>query len=287
MDFKGKRVLLRADLNVPVQDGKVTDATRIERIVPTIREIIKVGRQGDPDQPFRPAQGQGRQGVFARAGGAGGGRGDRASGRVHRHRLGRCAARPRQAIDDAPDGSILVLENTRFHAGRGRERSGAGQAAWRRSATSTSTTRSRRRIARMPRPRVSRICCRRRRGSRCRPSSRRSRRGSGNPKKPVIAVVGGAKVSTKIDLLQNLVDQGRCAGDRRGDGQHVPPRRGDRRRQVAGRTGHGRHRQRHSRQGREGQLRDHRAGRRAWWRGSSRPTRRTRTTGSTRWTPRA
>ena len=43
MDFKGKRVLLRADLNVPVKDGKVTDATRIERVVPTIREIIKAG----------------------------------------------------------------------------------------------------------------------------------------------------------------------------------------------------------------------------------------------------
>src|SRR5579872_4168861 len=42
LDLKGKRVLLRADLNVPVADGKVTDATRIERLVPTIREIIKV-----------------------------------------------------------------------------------------------------------------------------------------------------------------------------------------------------------------------------------------------------
>ena len=42
MDFAGKRVLLRADLNVPVENGEVTDATRIERIVPTIREIIKV-----------------------------------------------------------------------------------------------------------------------------------------------------------------------------------------------------------------------------------------------------
>src|SRR5215217_8860663 len=43
MDFKGKRVLLRADLNVPVKDGKVTDATRIERVVPTIRELSENG----------------------------------------------------------------------------------------------------------------------------------------------------------------------------------------------------------------------------------------------------
>jgi phosphoglycerate kinase len=35
-DLSGKRVLLRVDLNVPVKDGKVTDATRIERVAPTI-----------------------------------------------------------------------------------------------------------------------------------------------------------------------------------------------------------------------------------------------------------
>ena len=39
----GKRVLLRLDLNVPMEGGKVTDATRIERVLPTIREIAKKG----------------------------------------------------------------------------------------------------------------------------------------------------------------------------------------------------------------------------------------------------
>jgi phosphoglycerate kinase len=39
----GKRVLVRVDLNVPVTDGKVTDATRIERIAPTIAELSGKG----------------------------------------------------------------------------------------------------------------------------------------------------------------------------------------------------------------------------------------------------
>ena len=41
LDLANKRVLLRADLNVPVENGKVTDATRIERAVPTIKAMIR------------------------------------------------------------------------------------------------------------------------------------------------------------------------------------------------------------------------------------------------------
>ena len=43
MDLYGKRVLTRVDLNVPMVDGEIADATRIEKIVPTINEIIKKG----------------------------------------------------------------------------------------------------------------------------------------------------------------------------------------------------------------------------------------------------
>src|SRR3954447_23646917 len=43
VDVAGKRVLLRADLNVPVRDGKITDLTRIERLSPTIRELSGAG----------------------------------------------------------------------------------------------------------------------------------------------------------------------------------------------------------------------------------------------------
>jgi hypothetical protein len=43
MDLAGKRVLVRVDINVPVEDGRVTDATRIERIVPTVKDILAKG----------------------------------------------------------------------------------------------------------------------------------------------------------------------------------------------------------------------------------------------------
>jgi phosphoglycerate kinase len=58
MDLDGKIVLTRVDINVPVEDGKVTDATRIERIVPTIKDIQAKGGKPVLARPFRPPQGQ-------------------------------------------------------------------------------------------------------------------------------------------------------------------------------------------------------------------------------------
>src|SRR6201992_924547 len=43
VDVKGKRVLLRVDLNVPMENGRVTDGTRLERVAPTITEISDKG----------------------------------------------------------------------------------------------------------------------------------------------------------------------------------------------------------------------------------------------------
>jgi len=50
IDVRGKRVLLRADLNVPVMNGVVTDATRIERLAPTIETLIEKGAKRSPSR---------------------------------------------------------------------------------------------------------------------------------------------------------------------------------------------------------------------------------------------
>src|SRR5690606_34811542 len=67
LDVSGKRVLVRADLNVPVKEGRVTDATRIERLAPTLLALIEKGARvvvmshfgrpkgkADPEYSLRP-----------------------------------------------------------------------------------------------------------------------------------------------------------------------------------------------------------------------------------------
>jgi len=205
MDFAGKRVLLRVDLNVPVQDGKVTDATRIERAVPTIRQIIKAGGKaillshfgrpkGKVDKAFSLEQ------VVPAIVEATG------------HPVGFIDTdwsdmQPAgEAIDDAPPGSILVLENTRFHPGEEENDPALAQrmaslgdiyindafSAAHRAHASTEG------IAHLL-PSAA--------GLAMEAELKALEAGLGDPKRPVVAVVGGAKVSTKLDLLGNLVSK--------------------------------------------------------------------------------
>src|SRR5215475_6153404 len=114
IEVRGKRVLLRADLNVPVKDRKVTDATRIERLAPTIRELAEKGARvivlshfgrpekgPDPKWSLKPlveplAKAIGRPVAFAED----------------------CIGTPaRRVADGLKDGEVALLENTRFHAG--------------------------------------------------------------------------------------------------------------------------------------------------------------------------
>jgi phosphoglycerate kinase len=203
MDFAGKRVLLRADLNVPVQDGKVTDATRIERVVPTIREITKAGGKAILISHFGRPKGKVdktyslEQVVPAIVEATG-----HPVGFIDTDWVNMQA--PGEAIDDAPGGSILVLENTRFHPGEEEndpalaERmaslgdiyiNDAFSAAHRAHASTEGLAHKLPSAA----------------GLAMQAELEALEAGLGTPKKPVIAIVGGAKVSTKIELLQNLV----------------------------------------------------------------------------------
>ncbi len=112
VDLRGKRVLLRVDLNVPMEQGRVTDATRLERVAPTITEIADKGgkaillahfgrpKGADPKNSLRPVAAElakvlGKPVAFADD----------------------CVGEPaQQAVAAMKDGDILCLENTRFHS---------------------------------------------------------------------------------------------------------------------------------------------------------------------------
>ncbi|KQO56258.1 phosphoglycerate kinase [Methylobacterium sp. Leaf87] len=199
--LNGKRVLLRVDVNVPMENGRVTDATRIERIVPTIREIVdKGGRvvllahfgrpKGKPvaSESLKPvvatiAAHLGRPVAFAE------------------DCVGPAAA---EAVGALKDGQVLLLENTRFHAGEEQNDPAfvaelaangdlyvneAFSAAHRAHASTEGLAHVLPAYAgRLMQAELDALT-----------------KGLEAPTRPVIALVGGAKVSSKIDLLQNLV----------------------------------------------------------------------------------
>src|SRR5688572_19536529 len=112
-DLKNKRVLVRVDLNVPMENGKVSDATRIERAAPTITEIADKGGKVILLSHFgRPK-----------------GRDPKESLKPVAEEVARVLKRPvafaddcigdaaKKAVDAMKAGDILCLENTRFHKG--------------------------------------------------------------------------------------------------------------------------------------------------------------------------
>ena len=115
-DVRGKRVLVRVDLNVPVENGKVADTTRIERVAPTIREIADRGgkvillshfgrpKGPDPAQSLKP---------FASAIAA-------ALKRPVAFAEDCIGERAAAAVNAMKPGDILCLKNTRFHPGEER-----------------------------------------------------------------------------------------------------------------------------------------------------------------------
>ncbi len=200
-DLRGKRVLVRVDLNVPTENGRVTDRTRIARILPTIREIAdKGGRtvllahfgrpKGGPDtkNSLKPvavalAEELGRPVAFVPA------------------TVGDIA---HSAIGAMQDGEVVLLENTRFHAGEEANEAAfveqlallgdifvndAFSAAHRAHASTEGL--ARRLPAHAGRTMQAELAA--------------LARALERPERPVVAIVGGAKVSTKLELLGNLV----------------------------------------------------------------------------------
>src|SRR3954463_2377342 len=112
LDVAGKRVLVRADLNVPVRDGRVTDATRIERLAPTLAAIIEHGgkpivmshfgrpKGPDPSQSLRPLVEP-----LSRAVG----------GRPVRFAPDCAGPEAERVVNALQSGEVALLENLRFH----------------------------------------------------------------------------------------------------------------------------------------------------------------------------
>jgi len=203
MELAGKVALVRVDLNVPVADGKVTDTTRIERIVPTVRDILAAG---------------GKPVLLAHFGRPKGKPVAEMSLRVTLPALEAALGVPVDFVEDCvgvaakkavaalQPGRVLVLENTRFHpeeeqndamfaaslAALGEVYVNDAFSAAHRAHASTEGI-----AHRLP------ACA----GRLMAAELAALEAALGHPERPLVAVVGGAKVSTKLALLGNLVEK--------------------------------------------------------------------------------
>ncbi|MBT9369347.1 phosphoglycerate kinase [Rhizobium sp. CSW-27] len=200
-DIAGKRILVRVDLNVPVSDGKVTDTTRIERVAPTILELSGKGAKVILLAHFGRPKGEPVAEMSLKLIAP-------AVEQVLDHAvlfaddcIGPAAA---DAVAGMQDGDILLLENTRFHKGEEKNDAeftralaangdlyvnDAFSAAHRAHASTEGLAHHMPAYA----------------GRTMQAELEALEKGLGKPNRPVVAIVGGAKVSTKIDLLMNLV----------------------------------------------------------------------------------
>jgi phosphoglycerate kinase len=200
-DVSGKRVLLRADLNVPVRDGRITDLTRLERLTPTIRELAHKGARVIVVSHFDRPKGKVVPGMSLRPISA-----------ALRDVLGHdvffaddCVGPvAEEAVERLEPGQVLVMENTRFHAGEEENDpemarrlaaladiyvNDAFSAAHRAHASTEGVARHLPSMA----------------GRLMQRELEALTDALEHPQRPVGAIVGGSKVSTKLELLGNLV----------------------------------------------------------------------------------
>src|SRR3954467_3078403 len=114
LDVRGKRVLVRLDLNVPMKNGVVTDATRIERQAPTIRELADKGAHvivlSHFDRPKGKVVPSMSLKVLVQPL-------SEAVGRTVAFAEDCIGPKAQEAVAALKDGDVLLLENTRFHKG--------------------------------------------------------------------------------------------------------------------------------------------------------------------------
>ena len=197
MDLAGKIVLTRVDINVPVEDGKVTDATRIERIVPTVQDILAAGGRPVLLAHFGRPKGQVVPEMSLRV-----------TVPALEAALGRSVTfveRPsREMLAAEPEGAVVLIENTRFSAMEEKNDPQMAQflaslgdvyvndafSAAHRAHASTEG------VAHLLPSAAGRLM---------EAELKALEAALGTPERPVVAVVGGAKVSTKLELLSNLI----------------------------------------------------------------------------------
>lgn len=199
MDLGGKLVLARVDINVPVEDGRVTDATRIERIVPTVKDILAKGGKpvllahfGRPKGKEVPEMSL-KQLVPAL---------EDAFGRD----VTFFEWPDRAALEELPDGSVALVENTRFHPGEEKNNPDLARSFAALGDVYCNDAFSAAHRAHASTEGVAHLlpsCA----GRLMEAELKALEAALGDPERPVLAVVGGAKVSTKLDLLSNLVEK--------------------------------------------------------------------------------
>jgi phosphoglycerate kinase len=203
LDVRGKRVLLRADLNVPVKDGQVTDATRIERLAPTIDALIAKGARvvvishfgrpkgPDPTQSLRPLVAPLSQAI---------------GGRTVQFAADCVGPEAERVVASLRPGDVALLENLRFHPEEEQNDPGfakqlavlgdiyvddAFSAAHRAHASIAALAHLLPAAA----------------GRNMQAELEALGAALEHPERPVVALIGGAKVSTKLDLLQFLISK--------------------------------------------------------------------------------
>jgi phosphoglycerate kinase len=198
----GKRVLVRVDLNVPMDQGRVSDATRLDRILPTLRELSSKGAKVVLLAHFGRPKGVDQSQSLAPI------------AKALAEHLGQpvgfaadcIGPKAKAAVDAMANGGVLCLENTRFHAGEEKNDTAfvkelavngdlfvndAFSAAHRAHASTEGLAHVMPAFA----------------GRTMQAEIEALSKALEKPDHPVIAVVGGAKVSTKLDLLGNLVSK--------------------------------------------------------------------------------